>query len=103
MMQKVKEYMNGSMEPEPVEKKQPQTMDLEAASKLFNIFGILTICIGLVLIPAIGFRGTLFLFGITFVGLSMLFKSQTQILKKLDQQPIPQPQKNEVVEMGEME
>lgn len=105
MMQKVKEYLNGSMEPEPknVDGKQNTQTDLETAGRVFYMLGVFVVAASLVLFPAIGFHITLIFFGIAFIGISILLKSQDRILKRLDQQPIPQPQTNEADEKGEME
>jgi hypothetical protein len=86
MMQKVKEYLNGSMEPEPkkVDGTQNSQTDLETAGRVFYMLGVLVIAVSLVLFPAIGFQITLTLFGIAFIGISILLKSQDRIIKKLD-------------------
>jgi len=86
MMEKVKAYLNGSMEPEPkqVDGAQNPATDLETAGRVFYMLGVFVIAASLVLFPAIGFHITMIFFGIAFVGISILLKSQDRILKMLE-------------------
>jgi hypothetical protein len=84
MLQKVKTYFNGSMEPEPDNRHSAQDTDLSIAAKTFNTMGIIAIAVSLVSLPVFGFHITILLFGILFIGLSILLKSQEDILKRLD-------------------
>lgn len=83
MINKIKEYFNGSMEPEPDGENREQPTDLSTAARFFNLLGTMVIAASFVLFPVIGFHITFIFFGILFVGLSILLKSQEQILRKL--------------------
>jgi small-conductance mechanosensitive channel len=101
MMDKVKKYFNGSMEPEPRNESREQDTDLGVAARFFNLLGIIGIAVGLVLFPVIGFQVTFILFGILFIGISILFKSQDQILQKLKGIPELKDQPIETAKQGE--
>ena len=101
MITKVKEYFNGSMEPEPNNESREQPTDLSIAAGFFNTLGIIGIAAGLVLFPVMGFQITFILFGILFIGISILFKSQLEILQKIKGIPELNDQSVETAEQGE--
>jgi hypothetical protein len=84
MITKIKEYFNGSMEPEPRNESREQETDLTVSARFFILLGIIVTAAGLVLFPVIGFQITFILFGILFIGISILLKSQEQILQKIE-------------------
>ena len=84
MLNKVKSYFNGSMEPEPDNTPSAQDSDLSTAAKTFNTMGIIAIALSIVSLPVLGFHITILLFGILFIGISILLKAQDKILKRLD-------------------
>jgi len=83
MLNKIKQYFNSSMEPEPARESEEQATDLGMATRFFYLLGIIVTAAGLVLFPVIGFQLTFILLGILFIGISILLKSQDQILQKL--------------------
>ena len=83
MTNKVKEYFNGSMEPEPENERHKESIDLSIAGRTFNTLGIIAIAVSLILFPVMGFQITILLFGITFIGISIILKTQEEILHKL--------------------
>jgi small-conductance mechanosensitive channel len=101
MITKLKEYINGSMEPDPRNESREQDTDLGVAAKFFNLLGIIVTAAGLVLFPVIGFQVTFILFGILFIGISILLKSQDQILQKIKGIPELNNQSVETAEQGE--
>jgi small-conductance mechanosensitive channel len=101
MITKLKEYINGSMEPDPRNESHEQDTDLGVAAKFFNLLGIIVTAAGLVLFPVIGFQVTFILFGILFIGISILLKSQDQILQKIKGIPELNNQSVETAEQGE--
>lgn len=100
MMEKVKAYFNGSMEPEPeqVDEAQNTPSDLETAGRAFYILGVFVIAASLVLFPVIGFHITLIFFGIVFIGISILLKSQDRIIKLLNSTDTVQDQIRDCLE-----
>lgn len=101
MITKVKEYFNGPMEPEPASEPAEQLTDLGTAAKIFQTMGIIILAICAVIIPAVGFSVTIILFGILFIGISIILKAQDQILQELRVASFHQNQIAQEAEQGE--
>ena len=101
MMAKIKEYFNGSMEPEPANGRKEQSTDADLASRTFQTIGIIAIIIGAFLVPATGGNLTTLLFGILFIAISIIVKNQDQILQELRVASGHQSQIAEEAEKGE--
>jgi len=103
MMDKVKEYFNGSMElePEPASGRKEQATDMDLAGRFFQTFGIICVIVGAFLVPATGGNLTTLLFGILFIGISIVLKAQDQILQRLSGAVEAQRQSVETAEQGE--